>query len=221
MQKKKVLKLSSVVVFFLLFVIITLLVKLIDVSPCGESLAEVGFSKINNRFFELVGHNEIWHKVSSVLLVIALLMDVIIVVFAVLDLIKKKSLRSMDKDYFLIFGLYLLTIACYILFELMIVNYRPVLENGAFEASYPSSHVFIGLVSLWTAFVFAKNHINNKHLKTTLYIALSVVALLLVITRVLSGKHWLTDIVGALLLSGFLISLEVFLEQFLFEKNKQ
>lgn len=221
MQKKNIFKIIISAFFLLLFVAFTLLVKFVNVSPAGESMARVGFSRMNDLFFNFVGRKEVWHKVSSVLLVVALLFDVIIVVFAVLELIKKKSLKAIDKEYYLIFGLYILTIVCYVLFELVVVNCRPVLEEGVLEASYPSSHVFIGLVSLWTVIVFVKNHITKKSLRNVLYVFLGVVAVLLVVTRILSGMHWITDIIGALLLSIFLISLYVSIKSLIIKNQNK
>ena len=58
--------------------------------------------------------------------------------------IRRKSLLKVDKEILALGGLYLIVIGFYILFELVIVNYRPIIMPGSVhpEASFPSSHGF-------------------------------------------------------------------------------
>ena len=85
------------------------------------------------------------------------------------------------------------------------INNRPILVNGEIAASYPSSHTFIVLTILWTAIVFILDSVKNKWIKTGVICGGVAISIFAVIGRLLSGRHWFTDIVGGILLSVFLI----------------
>ena len=53
--------------------------------------------------------------------------------------IRRKRFFRVDADILLLGAYYLLVIAGYLLFEMVPINYRPVLIDGYLEASYPSS----------------------------------------------------------------------------------
>ena len=59
------------------------------------------------------------------------------------QLVKHRSLLKVDTDILLLGAYYVLVILCYLLFEMVPINYRPILINGNLEASYPSSR-FLG-----------------------------------------------------------------------------
>ena len=94
----------------------------------------------------------------------------------------------------------------YVLFELVVINYRPILENGELAASYPSSHVLISMVLVLSSLIQAHKYLkNNKKLLVLCDIIASVLVVALVAGRMLSGVHWITDIIASLLISGALI----------------
>ena len=98
--------------------------------------------------------------------------------------------------------------AFYVAFEIITINYRPILIDGVLEASYPSSHTMLATCFMTTAIIELNRLLKGKK---TLLIVLDVIfvaiAALIVIGRLLAGVHWLTDIIAGLLLSGALISL--------------
>ena len=94
----------------------------------------------------------------------------------------------------------------YLDFELITVNYRPIILDGELEASYPSSHTMLSLGIMITAIFELHELIKNK--KAILIITdilCCAVALTVLLGRLLSGVHWLTDIIAGALLAASLV----------------
>ena len=79
------------------------------------------------------------------------------------------------------------------------------IEEGL-EGSYPSSHAMLGMCVFITAAMQFKNRLKNKNVNLTVRIICVALAILTVVSRLLSGVHWFTDIIGGVLVSAFLIS---------------
>ena len=62
-----------------------------------------------------------------------------------LQWIRRKSIAKVDRDILLLGGYYILVILDYLIFEMIPINYRPILINGVMEASYPSSTTLLVL----------------------------------------------------------------------------
>jgi len=116
----------------------------------------------------------------------------------------RKKLSLVDKEILALGFLYVVVAACYVLFEKVIINYRPILEDGQLEASYPSSHTFLAITVLLSAFYVLRK--ETGMVKAIIAYLSLVVMLVLVIGRFLSGAHWGTDILGGILLSLTLVS---------------
>ena len=102
-------------------------------------------------------------------------------------------------------GFYIVTIGAYLFFESVVINYRPVLINGCLEASYPSSTTLLVMCVMPTAVMQFNNRIKNKLLRNIVVAMLVGFIAFMVIGRLISGVHWLTDIVGGALLSSGLV----------------
>ena len=130
--------------------------------------------------------------------------------FALLGLIqwiKRKHLRQVDFSILVLGGFYLLVMAAYVLFEVFVINYRPVLIGGYLEASYPSSTTMLVLCVMPTAIMQLNARIKNQTLKRWVGFGITAFILFMVIGRLLSGVHWFTDIIGGALLSAGLVML--------------
>lgn len=91
-------------------------------------------------------------------------------------------------------------------FEMISINYRPILINGVMEASYPSSTTLLVLCVMPTLIEQIQRRLSSiavKRIVTILAIAFSA---FMVIGRLISGVHWFTDIVGGVLLSAGLFT---------------
>jgi len=110
-----------------------------------------------------------------------------------------------DHDILILGGFYIITIAAYLLFESVVINYRPVLINGYLEASYPSSTTLLVMCVMPTAVMQFNSRIRNKLLRNIVTATLVAFIAFMAIGRLLSGVHWFTDIVGGALLSTGLV----------------
>jgi len=130
--------------------------------------------------------------------------------FAVLgltQLIRRKSLLRVDSSILVLGGFYVLVMGAYLFFEYYRVNYRPVLIDGILETSYPSSTTMLVLCVMPTAVMQFCSLIRNKTIKNAVNTVLTAFTAFMVIGRLVSGVHWLTDILGGVLLSAALVLL--------------
>ena len=186
------------------FVVFTILVKTIDVSVAGFSGTEVGFSTINQRIFNAF-RSDTLEKLSDILAYLGLVVMFAFAIVGLVQLIKRKSIKKVDYSLICLAGMYILTVLVYVFFELVVVNYRPVLVNGELEASYPSSHTLIAIVAFISGGIEVSYLTNNEWIKPATFIMGTTFALVATITRLLAGVHWFTDILSAVIVGAFIV----------------
>ena len=118
------------------------------------------------------------------------------------QLIKRRSLFKVDPDILLLGIYYILVIVGYLVFEMVPINYRPIPIDGYMEASYPSSTTLLVLSVMPTLSLQVNRRIQNRLLRTAINIFSILFSLFMVIGRTIAGVHWLTDIIGSVLLSA-------------------
>lgn len=207
MKKKNAINFSVAASLFVLFIVFTVLVKTVDVAAIGPQGSSVGLSSLNGWAAEFFGQSEFWHSISSVCGAIALLGVCPFAALGVYQLIKRKNLFAIDSYLLLLAAFYLIVASSYLFFELVIINYRPILEEGTLAASYPSSHTMLACSVMGSASVAITRIKMNKVLRIIAMCAAPVIALLTVIGRMLAGVHWFSDIVGGIILSAALVML--------------
>mgnify|MGYP000256671086 FL=1 len=202
MKKKNII---TSITMIILAVIYTILVKIIDVAPIGPNNSEVGFSKINGFFHNLLGSNMTIYKITEILGIIPLLMAGIYAIIGLVELIKRKSLTKVDYEIYALAGLYVVVLGLYVFFEKCIINYRPILIDGVLEASYPSSHTLMALCICGSSIIVNKRIFHKKifNLENKLSIFLMIT---IILGRFISGVHWFSDIIGAIFISLALLS---------------
>jgi undecaprenyl-diphosphatase len=188
-------------------ILFTLAVSLIDVGPIGPGGARVGFAFVNQAFFDLVGVRLFWYRLTDWLGLAALAVAFGFAVLGLCQLVARRSLRRVDPDILLLGLLYLAVIGCYVFFEKVVINCRPILMGGYLEPSYPSSHTMIVVCVMSTAMMQFRARFRRKLLALGLNALSGAIILVTVIGRLISGVHWLTDIVGGLLISATLAAL--------------
>lgn len=202
-----------------LFAIFTVLVKTIDVAAVGPLGSSVGFSELNKSVFDALGTSEFWYDLTEIAGLLALASAGGFAVVGLYQLIKRKSLAKVDKTIWLLAGFYVVVLACYVLFEIVVINERPVLIDGALEASYPSSHTILVSSFLGGAIVAFHRLIKRNVARICFDTAVGAIIAVTAVGRLLSGVHWLTDILAALLLSASLVTLYAAVEGWIVEKE--
>lgn len=189
------------------FVLFTLLLTCVDVQAIGPQGATVGFATVNEWAFQLLGAHLLWYHITDWLGVVAIVVAFSFAVTGLCQWIKRRSLRKVDRYILALGGFYLLVIGCYIFFEKVVINCRPILMDGNSEASYPSSHTMIVVSIMATAsMAFRALCPQKKGWCLAVDIFAAVVIAVTVMGRLIAGVHWLTDIVGGLLLSAALVA---------------
>ena len=207
MNKKKRKTLRAAVCLLAAFLLWTAAVRTVDVRAIGPMGSSVGLAAVNGFV----------HRMTGVHMGLYLLTDWLSVVpagfaagFAALGLaqwVGRKSIHRVDRSILTLGGFYMLVLAAYLFFEVFIVNYRPVLIEGVLEASYPSSTTVLVLCVMTTAAMQLSGRMKCGAGRRAALAGMAAFAALMVLLRFLSGVHWLTDIVGGILLSGGLVCL--------------
>ena len=190
------------VCFILAFAAWTAVVLLMDVQPIGPEGTKVGMAALNGYFHGITGvHMELYLLTDW----LSLIPIGIISLFGVVGLcqwIKVKKLFKVDADVLGLGVFYILVLATFCVFEVVVINYRPVLINGVLEASYPSSTTMLVMTVMPTAVMQIKRRIKQPVLAHILIAVCVAYTAFMVIGRLISGVHWLTDIIGGGLFSG-------------------
>ncbi|MDD6310499.1 MAG: phosphatase PAP2 family protein [Firmicutes bacterium] len=198
------------IIFGVIFVIYTAVVKLVDIKHIGPLNSGVGLGTINRYFMNLIGINMVWYHITNVLGIVALLIVAFFAFVGLFQLVKRKSLKRVETDIIILGCFYVVVMIFYVLFDKFAINYRPVVFDEGLEPSYPSSHTFLAVCVFYTAILQIKWKVSDKFTSNIITVVLAVLIALTVVGRLLSGVHWFTDIVGGVLISLFLISLYVY-----------
>ena len=201
------LSLISGIILILSFALWTVLIQKADVQAVGVNGTQVGLATLNTWFHSLTGANMTLYNITDWLGLVPVFICMGFGVFGLAQLIKRKSLFKVDKDIIFLGVYYVIVIFGYLIFEMIPINYRPILINGFMEASYPSSTTLLVLGVMPTLFFQINRRIKNKKIKILIDVLIIVFSLFMVIGRLISGVHWFTDIVGSVFLSMGLFSM--------------
>ena len=189
------------------FVLWTVLIQCVDVQAVGQNGTKVGFADFNVWFHQLTGVHMTLYTITDWLGLIPIFICLWFGMLGLLQLIKRRSLLKVDPDILLLGVYYVLVIACYLIFEMIPVGYRPVLIEGRLEASYPSSTTLLVLSVMPTLWFQANRRVSNVMRRKAVAVFAVIFSAFMVIGRLISGVHWATDIIGSVLLSAGLYML--------------
>lgn len=210
MKKKSFFAAAGLLAAFLVW---TLMVRFVDLQTIGPRGTSVGLAGINGFVHQLTGVNFTLYHITDWL---GLIPVGVCVGFGLLGLsqwIKRRRICKVDRSILVLGGFYIVTIGVYLLFERVVINYRPVLIGGALEASYPSSTTLLTMCVMPTAAMQLNARIQNGIFRRCVVFTIIAFTAFMVIGRILSGVHWITDIVGGALLSAGLIMMYRFAAQ--------
>ena len=206
MRKTK--KIVSVgILLFTAFAVWTFLIQTVDVQQIGPRQSAVGFATINGWFHRLTNVHWMLYTLTDWLGLMPIVVCLLFACVGFAQLVQRRSLLKVDLDILLLGVYYVLVIFAYLLFEMIPLNYRPVLIEGILEASYPSSTTLLVLSVMPTLHFQAERRLKNSALRHCIKVLTVLFSVFMVVGRLLSGVHWLTDIVGAIFLSGGLFLL--------------
>lgn len=184
----------------LLFILFTAAIANVDVQAIGPLQSSVGFAQANELFRELIGVSTGWYKLSELLGFLSIGVMLLFAAIGGIQLFTRKALLKVDSEILALGIFYVLVIAAYLIFDALAINFRPILEEGQLEASYPSTHTMLAVCIMLTAILPLKKRLPEKAALAVKVICIAV-AVLTVISRLLSGVHWFTDIIGGILIS--------------------
>ena len=187
------------------FVLWTIAIRFIDVQAIGPQGSAVGFAAVNQFVHNLTGVHMSLYTITDWLGLVPLLFVMGFGTFGFIQWIQRKHLLKVDFSILVLGGFYIVVMAVYVLFEVIVVNYRPVLIEGILEASYPSSTTMLVMCVMPTAIMQLNARIKNEVFKRCVASVITAFIVFMVIGRLISGVHWFTDIIGGALLSAGLV----------------
>lgn len=205
---KKYLYLLFLIISFILFLVFTILVKTVDVTYI-QDIGYLGFYNLNSSINSKIQamNTSLYDKLSDVIMIVSFVSVAIFAVIGIVQLIKRKSFKQVDPILYILLALYVLVAAMYLTFSLMKINFSPLSTKENLKDSYPSSHVFISITLFVSGVMTATKYVNmGKWMNVIGFTGAILLSILSAVTRMFSGQHYFTDIIGAILLAIFLIS---------------
>ena len=196
---KKLLFVGSI--FNVSFIVWTLLVQKVDVQPLGVNGTDIGFATINCWFHKLTGVHMMLYAITDWLGLIPIFICMIFGAMGLIQLIQRRSVFKVDYDIIFLGIYYMIVILGYLIFEMIPINYRPILIEGFMEASYPSSTTLLVLCVMPTLIEQVNRRSEKEMVKKILNVLVICFSAFMILGRLISGVHWLTDIVGSIMLS--------------------
>ena len=186
----------------LAFILWTVLIRTVDVQPVGVNGTDIGFAAVNTWFHQLTGVHLWIYNITDWAGLVPIAICIFFGLLGFSQLVKRRSLLKVDPDILLLGIYYILVIIGYLVFEMIPINYRPILIDGAQEASYPSSTTLLVLSVMPTLIFQASRRLQPGALRTAVVVLSVLFTACMVLGRTVAGVHWLTDILGAVLLSA-------------------
>ena len=201
------------------FALWTVAIRLIDVQNAGPLGSEVGFATINVWFHRLTGVNMLIYTITDWLGLVPIIICMCFGVLGLVQMIHRRSLLKVDSDILLLGAYYVVVILGYLLFEMMPINYRPILIGGNLEASSPSSTTLLVLSVMPTLKYQSERRIAKPVTRKAIAVFVIVFSAFMVLGRLIAGVHWATDIVGSVFLSSGLFLIYRFMADYTDQKK--
>ena len=152
-----------------------------------------------------------WDILSDIIVALAILAFAAIVFTGFYQLIKRKSLKKVDREISLMAVPAILLLIVYVIFEnLIILNTRP---NGSGEPSFPSTHTMITATIFFCIAVALPRYIKSKTACIIIDAIMLILLTLLCFGRVLADMHWVSDVLAGLSFSLFFAAIYCLLIQ--------
>ena len=203
-------KLYLGLIWLAVFLLWTVTISSVDVQAVGPRESTVGLASLNKAFHDLTGVHLLLYAVTDRLSLIPLGCAVGFSLLGLAQWLGRKRLSNVDRSILILGGYYIFVAAVHGFFEWHVINYRPILIDGVLEASYPSSTTTLVLTIMPTTIMQLNTRVKNSALKRGIVSAISIFIGFMVIGRLISGVHWLSDIIGGVFLSAGCVMLYAF-----------
>ena len=204
-SEKKSLLIGST--FLAMFAVWTALIQTVDVQPLGQNGTSIGFATFNCWFHHFTGVNMAIYTITDWMGLVPVTVCLIFAGVGLVQLIKRRSLFKVDADIIILGVYFAIVFLAYAIFEMIPINYRPILIEGRMEASYQSSTTLLLLSVIPALIEQIQRRLSAIRVKRIITIAAIAFSVFMVTGRLVSGVHWFTDIVGGELLSAGLFKL--------------
>ena len=179
-----------------MFAVWTVLILTVDVQPLGQNGTSIGFATFNCWFHHFTGVNMAIYTITDWMGLVPVVICLIFAGIGLVQLIKRRSLFRVDADI-MIFGVYFVIVfLAYAIFEIIPINYRPILIEGRMEASYPSSTTLLVLSVMPALVEQIQRRLSGIRVKQIITIAAIAFSVFMVTGRLISGVHWFTEYIG-------------------------
>ena len=199
-NEKKNLLIGSI--FIAMFAVWTVLILTVDVQPLGQNGTGIGFATFNCWFHHFTGVNMVIYTITDWMGLVLVAICLSFAGMGLVQLIKRRSLFRVDADIMILGVYFVIVFLAYAIFEMIPINYRPILIEGKMEASYPSSTTLLVLSVMPALIEQIQRRLSGITAKRIIKIVEIAFSAFMVIGRLVSGVHWFTDIVGGVLLSA-------------------
>lgn len=206
MNDKSKRELGTGVGLLVMFLIWTLLIQIVDVQKAGPEGTDVGFANINVWFHQMTGVHMKLYVLTDWMGLIPVFVCLGFGILGLVQWIRRRRIRAVDFDILLLGFYYVFVILAYFIFEMVPINFRPILIDGRLEASYPSSTTLLVLSVMPTLLFQINRKIKRMWFKKIISILTIIFISFMIGGRLISGVHWMTDIIGAIFLSSGLFS---------------
>ena len=187
--------------FLVTFLLWTALIRCVDVQAAGPGGTKVGFAAFNLWFHKLTGVHMTVYTITDWLGLVPIGVCLCFGAVGVIQAVKRRSLLRVDPDIILLGLYYILVILAYLVFEMVPINYRPVLIDGTLEASYPSSTTLLVLSVMPTLKLQTDRRTDKALLRNVTGKFVIAFSAFMVTGRLIAGVHWATDSLVAVFLS--------------------
>ena len=209
-MKKRIIKdLILGITLIIMFGVFTLLVMKYDIKNIGVNNTTIGFATLNSWFNKTTGTHLMFYSITDWLELLPLLVCVCFGLIGLKQLLSRKKIFLVDHDILLLGIYYIIVILLYLLFDKICINYRPILIEGKLEASYPSSTVLLVLCVMLTLTFQINRRVKNDKTKIYLETLNNIYIIFMLFGRIVSGVHWITDIIGSIILALGLFKLYI------------
>lgn len=145
MKKSEKKSLLIGIIFLAMFAVWTVLILTVDVQPLGQNGTSIGFATFNCWFHLFTGVNMAIYTITDWMGLVPVVICLIFAGIGLVQLIKRRSLFRIDADIMILGVYFVIVFLAYTIFEMIPINYRPILIEGRMEASYPSSTTLLVL----------------------------------------------------------------------------